>query len=59
MISMDVDDCINDEKQNISYSLFCSPSAVSNEERENIVRKFKSKQKRETSTINTITTIRN
>ena len=35
---------INDGKQNISYSLFCS-SAVSNEER-NIVRKFKSKQKK-------------
>ena len=32
-----LDDCINDGKQNISYSLFCS-SAVSNEERKNMVR---------------------
>ena len=37
-----LDDCINDGKQNISYSLFCL-SAVSNEERKNIVRNFKSK----------------
>lgn len=39
-----LDDCISDGKQNISYSLFCS-SAVSNEERKNIVRTFKSMQK--------------
>ena len=52
-----LDDCISDGKQNISYSLFCS-SAVSNEERKNIVRTFKSMQKRETSTINTMTIIR-
>ena len=37
-----LDDCINDGKQNISYSLFCL-SAVSNEERKSIVRNFKSK----------------
>ena len=42
-----LDDCINDRKQNVSYSLFCS-SAVSNEGRirKNIERKFKSKQKK-------------
>ena len=40
-----LDDCINDGKQNISYSLFCS-LAVLNEERKNIARKFKSKQKK-------------
>ena len=40
-----LDDCISDGKQNISYSLFCS-SAVSNEERKNIVRTFKSMQKK-------------
>ena len=37
-----LDGCINVGKQNISYSLFCS-SEVSNEERKNIVRNFKSK----------------
>ena len=40
-----LDDCISNGKQNISYSLFCS-SAVSNEERKNIVRTFKSMQKK-------------
>ena len=40
-----LDDCISNGKQNISYSLFCS-SAVSNEERKNMVRTFKSMQKK-------------
>ena len=40
-----LDDCISNGTQNISYSLFC-PSAVSNEERKNIVRTFKSMQKK-------------
>ena len=40
-----LNDRISDGKQNISYSLFCS-SAVSNEERKNIVRTFKSMQKK-------------
>jgi len=53
-----LNDCINDGKQNICNSLFCS-SAVSNEERKNIVTKVKSRKKRETSTINAMTTIRN
>ena len=52
-----LDDRINDGKQNISYSLFCS-SVVSNEERKSIVTKFNSKQKWETSTINTMSTSR-
>ena len=30
------DDCINDEKKHLSYSLLCSASALSNEERKNI-----------------------
>ena len=37
------DDCISDGKAHLSYSLLCS-SALSNEERKNIVRKFKSNQ---------------
>ena len=40
-----LDDCINDGQKNISYSLFCL-SAVSNDERKNIIRKFNSKQKK-------------
>jgi len=52
-----LDDCIDNGKQNISWSLFFT-SAVSNEEPKNIVREFKSKQKRETSTVKTMTTIR-
>ena len=39
------DDCINDGKRHLSYSLLCS-SALSNEERKNIVRKFKSNQRK-------------
>ena len=39
------DDCINDGKRHLSYSLLCS-SALSNEERQNIVRKFKSNQRK-------------
>jgi len=40
------DNCINDEKKkHFSYSLLCS-SALSNEERKNIVRKFKSNQRK-------------
>ena len=39
------DDCINDGKKHFSYSLLCS-SALSNEERKNIVRKFKSNQRK-------------
>ena len=39
------DDCISDGKRHLSYSLLCS-SALSNEERKNIVRKFKSNQRK-------------
>ena len=39
------DDCINDGKRHLSYSLLCS-SALSNEERKNIVRKLKSNQRK-------------
>ena len=39
------DDCINDGKRHLSYSLLCS-SALSNEERKNIVSKFKSNQRK-------------
>ena len=40
------DDCINDGKKNqLSYSLLC-PSALSNEERKNIIRTFKSNQRK-------------
>ena len=39
------DDCINDGKRHLSYSLLCS-SPLSNEERKNIVRKFKSNQRK-------------
>ena len=39
------DECINDGKRHFSYSLLCS-SALSNEERKNIVRKFKSNQRK-------------
>lgn len=39
------DDCINDGKRHLSYSLLCS-SALSNEERKKIVRIFKSNQRK-------------
>ena len=39
------DECINDGKRHFSYSLLCS-SALSNEERKSIVRKFKSNQRK-------------
>ena len=39
------DDCINDGKTHLSYSLLCS-SALSKEERKNMVRKFKSNQRK-------------
>ena len=39
------DYCISDGKTHLSYSLLCS-SALSNEGRKNIVRKFKSKQRK-------------
>ena len=53
-----LDDCINDGKENLSYFLFYS-SAVSNEERKNIVRKLNLSKKRLTSTVNILTTICN
>ena len=49
-------ECISVMENTFYYSLLCS-SALSNEERKNIVRKFKSNQrKRERSTINTMST---
>ena len=39
------DDCINDEQKHLSYSLLCSSSTLSNEERKDIVRTFKSNQR--------------
>ena len=46
---------ISDGKTHLSYSLLCW-SALSNEEGKNIVRKFKSNQRKERSTINTMAT---
>ena len=40
------DDCINDGKNRLSYSLLCS-SALSKEGRKNIIRKFSNQRKRE------------